>query len=172
MIAMEVILAILFVQGLLGAADVIWNHELRENLPNQASATLEQFIHGVREVLYAIVFAGLAWFAWHGAFAWAFGAILLVEIGLTAWDFVVEDRTRRLSPQERVTHLVLSMGGGAYCALLASHLVAWSREATALVPVSYGAWSWLLSACAVGVLGWGVRDLLSHLRLRRLVSAA
>jgi hypothetical protein len=165
MVDFDIILALLFAQGLLGAADVLWNHEYREGLPNRASARTEQFIHGVRELLYAIVFAGLAWFVWAGAFAWIFAAILLIEIGLTAWDFVVEDQTRKLSPQERVTHLVLSMGGGAYCALLAPYLVAWAKQPTALVFTPHGVWSWLLSACALGVFAWGVRDLASHRRL-------
>ena len=62
-----------------------------------------------------------------------------VEVGLTLWDFVVEDRTRRLSPVERTTHVVLSMTGGAYVGFL-NYLVLndWIRQATRLEPVSYG----------------------------------
>src|SRR5688572_22553353 len=115
---MTAILCILAVQGLLGALDVIVNHEWREGLPRRASAMLEEAIHGVREVLYAVVFAGLAWFEWHGAWALVFSGVLLIEVLLTAWDFVEEDRTRKVSAIERVMHLMLSMGGGAYCALL------------------------------------------------------
>ena len=162
---MKVLLYILIAQGILGALDVILNHELRENLPGRASAMLEQFIHGFREVFYAVVFAGLAWFEWQGAWALAFAAILLIEVLLTAWDFVEEDRTRVLSPTERVMHLMLSMGGGAYCALLIPVLIEWSALPTGFVPVSYGWLSWVLTPMAAGVLLWGLRDLIAAWQL-------
>lgn len=156
---MKVLLYILIAQGILGALDVILNHELRENLPGRASAMLEEAIHGLREVFYAVVFAGLAWFEWHGAWAIVFATILLIEVLLTAWDFVEEDRTRVLSPTERVMHLVLSMGGGAYCALLIPVLIDWSAMPTGLASVSHGWLSWILTLMAIGVLLWGLRDL-------------
>jgi len=155
---MTVILWILAGQGVLGALDVLINHEWREGLPNRPGAALEEAIHGARELLYALVFAGLAWFEWRGTFAPLFAGVLLAEVALTAWDFVEEDRTRRLSATERLMHLALSMGGGAYCALLVPVLWRWQGEATALHFVDYGAVSWLLSIMAAGVLAWGVRD--------------
>src|SRR5688572_18720939 len=115
---MDAVIWLLVFQGLLGGFDVMWNHEWKERLPGRPSAALEQKIHGVRELFYAVVFIGLAWYEWHGAWAWGFLGVLASEILLTAWDFVVEDRTRRLGATERVTHLVLSMTGGAYVALL------------------------------------------------------
>lgn len=163
---MNAILWLLAAQGLLGALDVLLNHEWREGLPHQASAALEQVIHGWRELLYALVFAGLAWREWHGAWAWAFGVVLLVEIGLTGWDFVEEDRTRVLSPTERLMHLTLSMGGGAYCALLMPVLAGWSRMPAGLAPVRYGAVGWILTLMSAGVFAWGVRDLLAAAAIR------
>lgn len=153
------ILSLLIAQGILGALDVIINHEWREGLPHRSTAIVEEAIHGMREILYAVVFAGLAWFEWHGTFALLFGGILLVEVLLTAWDFVEEDRTRSLSATERVMHLTLSMGGGAYCALLIPILLRWQSESTSLIAVNYGTTSWVLSVMAIGVLGWGLRDL-------------
>jgi len=158
---MTIILWILAGQGLLGALDVLINHEWRERLPHRPGAALEEAIHGARELLYALVFAGLAWFEWRGAFALLFAGVLLAEVALTAWDFVEEDRTRRLSATERVMHLALSMGGGAYCALLVPMLWRWHGEATALQFVDYGVVSWLLSIMAAGVLAWGVRDVVA-----------
>lgn len=155
---MTAILWLLAAQGVLGASDVLLNHEWREDLPHRPGAALEQAIHGARELLYAVVFAGLAWFEWHGAYAWLLAGVLLVEVVLTAWDFVEEDRTRRLSATERLMHLALSMGGGAYCALLIPVLLRWQQQATALQVSAHGPLSWLLSAMAVGVLIWGVRD--------------
>jgi hypothetical protein len=162
---MNSILWLLIFQGCLGGFDVMWNHEWKERLPAQASAALEQKIHGVRELFYAVVFAGLAWYEWRGVWAWIFFTVLGIEVLLTAWDFVVEDRTRRLSPTERVTHLVLSMVGGAYVALLLPVLIAWSRLPSMLAAADYGLRSWVLTLFATGVFAWGLRDLLSGLRL-------
>ncbi len=161
------ILYLLIVQGLLGAADVLINHELREGLPARASARTEQALHGVRELLYAVVFAGLAWFEWRGIWAALFGGVLLIEVVLTAWDFVEEDRTRRLSATERVMHLMLSMGGGAYVALLVPILLTWGQESSQLLRVDHGIASRLLSLLAIGVFAWGVRDLIAALQTHR-----
>ena len=54
--------------------------------------------------------------------AWIVVMLIAVEIVLTAWDFVQEDRSRVLSPVERIPHLVLSMSGGAYVGLLIPNL--------------------------------------------------
>ncbi len=169
---MEVILYILIFQGVLGGFDVMWNHEFKEKLPNKPSAALEQKIHGVRELLYAVIFLGLAWYSWNGLWAWAMAAILIIEILLTAWDFIIEDQTRKLSPVERVTHLVLSMGGGAYVALLIPVLWQWSLEASYLQSVNYGYTSVALSVLGIGVFCWGLRDLYSGIQLRKISYSA
>lgn len=169
---MKTVIYVLIFQGFLGGFDVIWNHEWKENLPSKVSANLEQKIHGLREVLYAVIFVGLAWFAWGGAWAWLLFGLLLIEVLLTAWDFVVEDQTRTLSPNERVIHLTLSMGGGAYVALLIPELWGWSQQPTAMIGVDYGMWSWILTLLGVGVLGWGVRDYWSAMRLSKALALA
>ncbi len=156
---MEIVLWMLVVQGAIGAFDVFYNHEWRARLPAQPSATLELKIHSVRAILYAIVFAGLAWFAWHGAWVYAFIGLIGIEIILTLWDFVVEDKTRKLTPLERVTHTVLAMNGGAYVGfLLYIFATDWIHQPTALEAVNYGWMSWVLSAYAIGVFFSGVRD--------------
>lgn len=146
----------------------MWNHEFKESLPTKSTAELEQIIHGVRELFYAFVFLGLAWYTWNGLWAWLMTIILIIEILLTAWDFVVEDQTRILSPTERVTHLVLSMGGGAYVALLVPILWQWSNEATSLQNANFGYISITLSILGIGVFIWGLRDLYSGIQLRKL----
>ncbi|HPT48593.1 MAG TPA: hypothetical protein PKZ22_00110 [Accumulibacter sp.] len=160
---------LLIFQGLLGGYDVLWNHELKEKLPIKPSAALEQKIHGVRELFYAVVFIGLAWFSWNGVFAWALFGVIAIEIALTAWDFVVEDRTRTLSPSERVTHLILSMTGGAYVALLIPNLIAWSNFPSGIFLVDHGLRSLILTVFGIGVFAWGVRDFWSGLVLSRKV---
>ena len=71
-------------------------------------------IHGIRALLYALIVAGLAAFEWHGWLAAAFGALFVTEIVLTLWDFVIEDRTRKLPSSERITHALLAVNGGAF----------------------------------------------------------
>ncbi|MFC4158729.1 TIGR01777 family oxidoreductase [Chitinimonas lacunae] len=159
---MTPLLILLWLQALLGAADVLWNHELKEKLPQRPSARREQWLHGVRELLYAVVFAGIAWLEWRGLWAGVFAAVLLIEVWLTALDFIEEDRHRLLGPTERVMHLLLAMGGGAYVALLVPVMSDWAGQPTALQPVNYGWLSPALSLAAVGVLAWGVRDLLAR----------
>ncbi len=165
---MKTVLYVLICQGFLGCFDVFWNHEWKENLPHKLSAVQEQNIHGVRELLYAFIFIGLAWFSWNGLWAWAIFGLLAVEIILTAWDFVVEDKTRILSPNERVLHLMLSMGGGAYVALLVPELLRWSQLPTGLAGADYGILSWILTMLGTGVFIWGVRDCWSGMRLAKL----
>ena len=162
---MKIVIYVLIFQALLGGFDVIWNHEWKENLPGKLTARLEQKIHGLRELLYAVIFVGLAWYSWHGFWAWVLFCLLVVEIVLTAWDFVVEDKTRTLSPSERVIHLALSMGGGAYVALLIPELLRWSQLPSGMESVEYGMLSWVLTLFGVGVFGWGVRDYWSGVRL-------
>ena len=164
---MKPVLYILIFQGLLGGFDVIWNHEWKENLPGRLTAHLEQKIHGLRELLYAVIFIGLAWFTWNGIWAWILFGLLVIEILLTAWDFVIEDKTRKLSPTERVTHLTLSMGGGAYVALLIPELIRWSQHPPGLENIEYGILSWILTLLGLGVLAWGVRDFWSGVQLTK-----
>ncbi len=153
------ILILLVIQGAIGAFDVFYNHEWVARLPKQPTASLELKIHGVRAVLYAVLFAGIAWYEWLGAWVYIFSALILIEIILTLWDFVVEDKTRKLTPQERIVHTLLAMNGGAYVGLLGFIMFTqWVSEPTQLAAVNYGWISWLLSLYAVGVFLSGVRD--------------
>lgn len=165
---MDIVIYILIFQGILGGYDVLWNHEWREKLPTRPSAELEQKIHGIRELFYALLFIGLAWFCWNGFWAWGLFTVIAIEIALTAWDFVTEDKTRVLSPTERITHLVLSMTGGAYVALLIPVLISWSHLPTDIVSIDYGIRSWILTFLGLGVFAWGIRDILSGFVLARL----
>lgn len=164
---METALALLSVQGVLGAWDSLWNHEIGQKLPRRPSARTELKLHAVREFMYALVFAALAWTAWHGAFAWLLAAILLAELGITLWDFVEEDRTRVLPAGERVLHTVLCINFGAILAFLAPELIGWAQRPSAIVAADHGAVSWLLTAYAAGVLAWGVRTSVAVRRLGR-----
>jgi uncharacterized protein (TIGR01777 family) len=145
-------------QGCLGAFDTLYHHELTEALPGRASARRELSIHALRALIYCGLFIGLAGWAFHGAWALVLLAVFAVEIVLTLWDFVVEDRTRLLPATERVTHTVLAVNGGAFIALLVLNTPQWLSMPTALAWQPHGALSMFLAACGVGVGLSGVRD--------------
>jgi uncharacterized protein len=159
------LLSLLTLQSLLGAFDNLWHHELSEDLRHRPAARTELALHTGREFLYAVIFAGLAWYRWQGGWAWVFLALLGVEILITLTDFVIEDRTRRLPALERVLHTVLAINFGALMALLAPELAGWAAAPTALAPTSYGIWSVVLTMFSLGVLAWAVLDLTAVVRL-------
>jgi uncharacterized protein (TIGR01777 family) len=145
-------------QGCLGAFDTLYHHELTEALPSRASAKRELSIHAVRSLIYSALFIGLAGWDFHGLWALALLLVFTVEIVLTLWDFVVEDRTRLLPATERVTHTVLAMNGGAFITLLALTTPQWLAMPTALVWQPQGALSVFLALCGIGVCLSGLRD--------------
>jgi uncharacterized protein (TIGR01777 family) len=87
--------------------------------------------------------------------------LVLVEVGLTLWDFVVEDESRKLPASERITHTLLAINGGALFALYGAQLVHWVALPTALVPLELGWRGWALSLFGLGVALSGVRDALA-----------
>lgn len=151
-------LQLMAVQGCLGAFDTLYHHELTEALPGRATARLELSIHAVRSMIYAALFIGLSAWQFHGMWAIVLLLVFTVEIVLTLWDFVVEDRTRLLSATERVTHTILAMNGGAFVTLLGLNAPAWFAQPTALVFGWHGALSVFLALCGIGVGLSGLRD--------------
>jgi phosphatidylglycerophosphate synthase len=119
----------------------------------------------VRDFLYAVLFVSIGWVAWHGLLAWLFAAILVAEIIITLWDFLEEDRTRKLPPGERVGHAVMGIIYGVFLAYLTPEVVRWMSRPTGFFPVDHTSISWLLTIMGAGVLLSGVRDLLASRRL-------
>lgn len=167
MTAMNTLFLLLTVQAALGAFDNLWHHELQARLPQRTSARYEISLHAAREAIYGVVFFGLAWFEWRGAFAAVLAALLLVELGITLADFLEEDRTRRLPPFERVLHTVLTISYGLFLGLIAPVLWAWVQQPTAMVLAPHGWVSWLFTAYAIGVWAWSVRNTLAAIKLYR-----
>jgi len=95
--------------------------------------------------------------------------LLLVEMGITLWDFVEEDRTRLLPASERVTHTLLTLNYGLVLALLLPRLWAATAMPAALPLVWHGIWSLLFGFAAIGVTISGLRDLAAVGRMRRIV---
>jgi uncharacterized protein (TIGR01777 family) len=160
-------LQLMAAQGCLGAFDTLYHHELTETLAQRTTARKELAIHAVRALIYATLFVGLAYWEWHGALAWVLLGVFAVEILLTLWDFVVEDRTRLLPATERVTHTVLAINGGAFITLLALNAGDWAARPTALAWSPQGWLSVFLAVCGIGVGVSGMRDGLAALRLGR-----
>jgi uncharacterized protein (TIGR01777 family) len=159
---------LLFVQIAMGGFDTIFHHEGTERLAWRPEQQHELRLHGIRNLAYGVMFATLGWSEPHGA--WAVGLLLLMtgELLITLWDFVEEDRTRRLPASERVTHTLLTLNYGIILALLVPVLAAWAKQPAALIATYHGVPSWLCAAAAFGVLVSGLRDLAAARRCPRL----
>jgi hypothetical protein len=167
-VALETLaVALLAVQGALGGIDTLLNHELIEKLPRRPEARGEIGLHTIREAIYAILFGGLAWFAWQGTWAWLLAALLLGEVVNTACDEWTENRIRVLPQNERVLHVFLTLNLGALIVLLVPTIGAWSAAPTGFSPRNYGLLSWLLTAFAALGVFWSLRDFIAWRRLGR-----
>jgi len=159
---------LILVQIAFGAFDTLYHHEATERLAWRASQRTELALHGVRNLFYAAIFLTLGWSEPTGALAMALIALLGIEIVITLWDFVEEDRSRRLPASERVLHTLLALNYGAILALLAPALMAWASEPTGLRGAGHGLMSWVCAAAALGVTIFGARDLAASARLARM----
>lgn len=129
---MTTALALLLVQGCLGAFDTLWYHERKLRLPYDPAARRELMLHASRDFIYTAIFAGLAWTSWNGMWAGILAALLLLEIVLTLKDFLEEDRSRKVPPGERVMHALMGLVYGAFLACLSPMLLTWMRSPTGL----------------------------------------
>ena len=155
-------------QIVLGAFDTIFHHELTERLAWRNTQRHEVRLHGVRNLFYAVLFVGLAFFTVGGVAAWIVIGILAMELVITLVDFVEEDRTRKLPASERITHTLLALNYGAILVFLLPVLWAWTQQPTGIGVEFRGPWSILMVLAALGVSVFGVRDLIAAGRLTRL----
>jgi uncharacterized protein len=169
---MTTVFSVLFVQALMGAFDNLWHHELGAKLPQRESARHELALHAAREAIYALLFIGLAWVQWNGAWVVLPVALLLVEIVVTCADFLEEDRGRRLPPLERLLHTWLAVSYGVLLGVLAPVFVQWQASPTGLRVAGHGIASWFFTMCGVLVIGWAVRNAIAVRGLRPPVATA
>jgi hypothetical protein len=170
---MTTALTLLGIQSVIGAFDTLYYHEWKARLPARGrTAAPELRLHAARDFLYGVLFCTLPWFQWQGRLVLLLVAVLVAEIVLTLWDFVVEIAVRRslgdVYAGERVTHAVMGILYGAMIAHLIPVLADWWIAPTALVftPAEHDAWfRWLLTVMGVGVLVSGARDLYAALEL-------
>lgn len=167
----DLIWTLVFAQVAMGGFDTLYHHELTERLAWRPSQARELRLHGVRNLAYAAMFLLLGWSRPQGVLAIALTALMLGELVLTLWDFVEEDRTRKLPASERITHTLLTLNYGVVLALVLPVLAGWAARPTALVPTAYGAWSGLCALAALAVVVFGLRDLAAAGRTRRIVAS-
>ena len=167
MTTLDAALLLLIVHGGLGGLDTLYCHEWQARLPIQPWAGRELRLHSIRSLLYALIFAGLAWFEWRGAYALILIALLIAEYVITLADAAEEDRSRRLSRIERQLHMVLAATTGAYMALVIYYAtVEWIPAPSSIAPTEHGAVSFILTILAGGVLISGLRDAHAASQLR------
>jgi uncharacterized protein len=165
----ELLWTLIAIQMVMGLTDTVYHHELTERLPWRTSQEHELRLHGLRNLLYALVFAMLGWSEVHGWFAVAAIAVLAAEVIITLLDFVEEDLTRKLPASERVLHTLLALNYGAILVLLLTVLIGWASEPTAIKPAFHGVWTILCSIAAAGTIVSGLRDYAAARRSLRLV---
>jgi hypothetical protein len=166
-------LVLLALQGAIGAFDTLYYHEWKARLPARGrQAAPELALHAARDLFYAVLFGTLPFVAWHGNWVLVLAAVIVAEIVLTLWDFVVEIAVRKslgdVYAGERVTHAVMGILYGAMLANLWGTLADWWNRPTALVvtPAPVPApLRWALLAMAAGVFLSGARDLYAALEL-------
>ena len=163
-------LLLMAAQGLMGAFDTLYHHELTETLAQRASARKELSIHALRAIIYSLLFIGLSSWVWQGWFAFILMLLFAIEIVLTLWDFVIEDQSRMLPATERVTHTLLAINGGAFITLLALQIPYWWSLPTALVWQPQGGLSIFLALCGIGVGLSGIRDGIAAIQLGKIVN--
>lgn len=159
--------ALLLLQGVLGAFDTLYNHEIVAKLAQRPEARPELVLHSAREAVYAALFLGFAWFAWQGALAWLIALLVAAEIFITVTDELVENRIRVLPQNERALHVLLTLNYGAIIALLAPLLLDWSANPTELAPAHHGWMTWALTLVGLSSAAWSVRDLVAARRRAR-----
>lgn len=159
---------LILAQIAMGGFDTLFHHEGTEQLAWRPSQRIELRLHGVRNLLYAIMFAMLGWTEPGGVLALVFIALLGAELIITLWDFVEEDRTRKLPATERVTHTLLTLNYGVILALLGPLLLGWSERPTGIAAAYHGVWSWLCVLAALATFVFGLRDLAAAQRAARL----
>ncbi|QOZ69968.1 TIGR01777 family oxidoreductase [Bradyrhizobium arachidis] len=158
------------IQIVMGVFDTFYHHEFTERLAWRPSQRFELKLHGIRNMLYALLFLLLGWLEVYGVLALLIIVVLVAEIVITLMDFVEEDLSRKLPPSERINHTLLAINYGAILVLLLPVLIDWAMQPFGVTVVYQGLLSIAATACAVGASLCGVRDFAAMRRLGRMRS--
>ena len=155
---------LLLVQASLGAFDTLYYHEYKLKLPLGEHTGVELRLHASRDFAYAIIIGSLGFVTWNGLFAGVLLALLFGEICITLWDFIEEDKIRKLPPGERAMHAIMGIVYGAFLAFLIPQMLEWSNLESGFGPSYHGFPAWMLLVIAMGVFVSGIRDLAASSR--------
>ena len=155
---------LLLLQASLGPFDTLYYHEYRLKLAHGEHTRVELRLHATRDFAYAVIIGSLGFVTWYGVLAWVLLVLLLGEICITLWDFIEEDKIRRLPAGERAMHAIMGIVYGAFLAFLIPEMVRWSRLPTGFGASYHGFPAWMLLVLAAGVFVSGVRDLIASAR--------
>src|SRR5258708_36366195 len=82
-------------QGLIGVFDTLCYKEWKARLDARGRrAASELLLHAARDFFYGILFCTLPWLAWKGSWTSILLGVIVDEIILTLWDFVVANGVR------------------------------------------------------------------------------
>ena len=158
---------LLLLQASLGAFDTLYYHEYKLKLAHGEHTGIELRLHAVRDFAYAVIIGTLGFVTWNGAFAWVLLTLLGAEICITLWDFIEEDKIRKLPAGERAMHAIMGIVYGAFLAYLVPELLSWVKLESGFGPSYHGFPAWMLLLIATGVFVSGIRDLIASLKGNR-----
>ncbi len=175
---MEIPTYILFVLGCLGAADIALFHSVAHSIRSHEDSAAELVTHSLRGPTYAALFLLIPNFELHGLFAWGLMALFTFDVGISIWDFSLEQGSRRflggLPSGEYVLHMLMAIVFGALVATVLCFGHHWFSATTGLfyaptaVPTIL---RMVLATMAAAVLVSGIQDGVAAFRLRKLILA-
>src|SRR5215472_1227318 len=114
---MEIPTYLLFALGCLGAADILLFHSVAHGIRSHVDSVGELVTHSLRGPTYAALFLLIPNFELDGLFAWALVTLFVFDVGISIWDFSLEQGSRRflggLPSGEYVLHMLMAMVFGA-----------------------------------------------------------
>ena len=175
---MEIPTYILFVLGCLGAADIALFHSVAHGIRSHADSVGELVTHSLRGPTYATLFLFIPNFELHGLFAWGLMALFVFDVGISVWDFWLEQGSRRflggLPSGEYVLHMLMAIVFGALVTSFLCFGHDWFTAPTRLVYAPAAAPIFLrvtLAIMAIAVLVSGMQDAAAAFRLSNRANA-
>ena len=170
------VLSLMMLQGCLGALDTLYYHEWKYRLcAHPEHSRVELMLHGVRDLIYAVLFMCLPRWSWGGGWAVCLVILLVTEIVITLIDFVIERRVRQpwggLASGELMMHALMAIIYGAFLLSLTPHIMTWWGLPTGFASHQAPPQPWMIWAASLMGLGVGlagVRDLSVSLGVRIL----
>jgi len=170
---MEIATYLLFLLGLLGAADIVFFHSISHGIRNHPNSRHELISHSLRGPTYGALFILIPNFAMFGSFYWILFGLLIFDFGISIWDFSIERESRRflggLPTGEYLLHIMIAMLFGAFVAMVFLSTKEWCTMTTQVIfqPVKvHYSLRITLTIMAVLVIISGFQDAIAVLRLK------